>query len=264
MSYATNIIAAQQETLPELYEFLQAGVYDRVTSFATSVTFNGSVYAPRAIRRSGWAIDTEFSAVSLTITAPITETIRRYIANQPIEPVKVTIYRALSSDLTSYVTLFNGYVRTVSISENMAQVNCESKSKTLRTKLPKVMYQSYCNHDVFDAGCTLSDVAWRVIGTVSVISGSTITVPAIAAYTAQYFRGGYVRLGTDYRMITDSTGALLSLQISFDSRMYIGATVWIYPGCDGAAATCTTKFSNFVHFLGMPYIPSSNPVAWGL
>jgi uncharacterized phage protein (TIGR02218 family) len=263
MTYATNIAAAQQESTPELYEFLLAGEYERFTSFAQAVTFLGHEFTPRSIRRSGWNYDTEFGAVSLSITAPITETFRRYIVNMPVEPVKVTIYRALSSDMASFVTIFNGYIRTVSIRDNMAQAECESRSKVLRAKIPRIVYQAYCNHNVFDAGCTLNDETWRVAATISNVSGSTIVSASFAGYPAQWFRGGFVQLDLDYRLITDHTADTLSLQLPFDDRMAVGTAVYAYPGCDGNPATCRDKFDNLEHYLGMAYIPSSNPVVWG-
>ena len=37
-----------------------------------------------------------------------------------------------------------------------------------------------------------------------------------------------------------------------------------YPGYDGSPATCVDKFDNLDNFVGFPYIPSKNPVVWGI
>jgi uncharacterized phage protein (TIGR02218 family) len=118
---------------------------------------------------------------------------------------------------------------------------------------------------VYDSGCGLDDTVWRVAATITQVSGSMLVASAFGDYDNDYFKGGWITYGQDMRLVTSHTksSASVTLQIPFDSRMYVGASVWTYPGCDGAPSTCKNKFNNILKFLGMPYIPSRNPILWG-
>jgi len=266
MSYATNLANSQQETTPEFYHIQVGAANYRYTTAQTSLTFLGNTFAPAAIKRGGFSYDTEFGSVTVNLTAAMNPLFKMYIANQPTEPVNVKIYRSILSDLTDYVILFNGQVKNVSIDGQQVTATCASRSVYLEKKLPKLIYQSYCNHDVFDSGCTLSGVTWRVSGVLTDVTASTITAPEWTAYADNYFKGGMAyTLDGDARLITGSTQStgVLEIQIPFDSRIAVGESVYAYPGCDGSPETCQTKFSNLTNFLGMPYIPSRNPVIYG-
>jgi uncharacterized phage protein (TIGR02218 family) len=266
MTYDSNLSEAQQTSLPEMYKITCGSTIDRYTSFRTDVTFLGNTYEKKAIKRGNFSRDMEFGSVSVTIDAILSTTFRQFIANQPIEPVRITIYRALSTDMTDYVVLFNGQVKQTTINGNQIQVKCESKSDYLTKRIPKIIYQAYCNHDVFDTGCGLSEATWRVLGTLSSVSGNTIVSSAwnnAAGYADQYFKGGKAIAGTDLRLIVDHTDDTLTLQIPFGSSVTTGSEVYAVPGCDGNPETCLVKYDNLLKFLGMPYIPSRNPVLWG-
>jgi hypothetical protein len=38
-----------------------------------------------------------------------------------------------------------------------------------------------------------------------------------------------------------------------------GASVALYPGCDGVFSTCSAKFVNQLNFGGHPFLPATNP-----
>ena len=266
MSYDTNLAASQQETTPEFYRIQIGSTVYYYTSYKTDLTFLGHSYTARSIKRGGFSYDTDFGAVQVTITASLNDLFRKYIANQPSESVNVKIYRAIKSDLTDYVIMFNGQVKNVSIEGHQVTATCTARSIYLEKRIPQIVYQSFCNHDVFDNDCGLSGPAWKVPGTLTAVSGSTVTAAAWTAYDDDYFKGGMAMTSDgDARLITSSTKStgVLELQIPFDARVEVGVVIDAYPGCDGSPETCVNKFNNLSHFLGMPYIPSRNPVIWG-
>lgn len=266
MSYATNIGASQQESTPELYQIVSGSTTYRYTSYNSQLLFQGNTYTPASIKRGGFSHDNEFSSVDVTLTAAVNPLFLKFVANYPIEPTNVKIYRAISSDLTDYVTLFNGYIKNVSISDNQASVTCSARSVYLEKKLPRIIYQAHCNHDIYDNGCGVSEILYRVPGAVTALSGSTITASPWTAYADDYFLGGLVRFGDDARLITESvqsTGTL-TLQVPFDLRVKVGTLVTAIPGCDGNPETCVNRFNNLTKFLGFPYIPSRNPYIFGI
>jgi uncharacterized phage protein (TIGR02218 family) len=263
MTYQTEIAAKQQEPFPEFYEIEQGGTYERYTSFNESLIFRGTTYQAAPINRGSFSYDTQFGSVNVDITAPITDVFAAYIGNLPIEPVNVVIYRAIKSDLTDYIIIFTGTVKSVTIKNRIATAKLEANSGWLFAKLPNVIYQAFCNHDVFDAGCGLSTITWEVTATITTISGYNIESATFGAKPDQYYTGGTVQFGVDYRLITNHVGNVLSLQLPFDARLEINDDVIALPGCDGAPETCVNKYNNLLRFLGMPYIPSTNPVVWG-
>jgi uncharacterized phage protein (TIGR02218 family) len=193
------------------------------------------------------------------------DTFQKYVANQPIEPVTITVYRILASDPTQYVVVFKGSVMQVSIEGNQVSAKCEAKSQYLSKRIPNVIHQSFCNHDVYDTGCALNDAAWKVSATITTVSGASLVAAAFNDYADDYFKGGWITYDGDMRLITSHTQgtSTVTLQIPFDSRVYASVTVDVYPGCDGNPSTCVNKFNNLVHFLGMPYISSRNPSIYG-
>ncbi len=263
MTYASEIGEQQQEAMPEFYEINSAGNFYYYTTYIEGLIFRGVAHEAASIKRSGFTQDTQFGKVDVNLTAPVADVFAQYIANLPIEPVSITIRRAIKSDLTDYILLFTGRVLSVTIKDLVATAKCEAQSSLLAARLPRIIYQAFCNHDVFDSGCSLGEVAWRVTATVSDISGYTIESSTFGTYADGYFTGGRVQHGTDHRLVTDHTGDILTLHLPFDARLAIGEEVFVLPGCDGSPETCRDKYSNLTNFLGMPYIPSHNPVIWG-
>ena len=126
-----------------------------------------------------------------------------------------------------------------------------------------IIHQASCNYHVFDSGCKLD----RILHVVSVpvtVSGSTIFNDVFDTYTDGHFVGGEVIYQDDARLITNHVGGLLTLHVPFSGEVFTGTTVDVYPGCDGLAPTCDTKFSNLSNFRGFPYIPNKNPAVWGV
>jgi uncharacterized phage protein (TIGR02218 family) len=117
---------------------------------------------------------------------------------------------------------------------------------------------------LFDDGCGLSEMDYQVETTVNV-AGSEMESGDFSAFADGYFTGGYVKIGSDMRLITDHVESTIVLHVPFGSYVASGAEVLAYPGCDGSPATCKNKFDNFEDgFLGFPYVPDKNPVIWGV
>lgn len=262
-TYSNNLAKTQMVATPELYEFHYGTVFDYYTSFSEDIVFLGQTYTKASIKRTGFSMDTEFGKISLTIQTPTIPSLQVYIANQPVEKTSVKIWRAVYDDLTEYRVVFSGDVLRVAFKDGVCQASCEMQSHILTQKLPTIVHQSYCNHQVFDAGCGLDDTAWRVLAQVTGIASDIYTIPAASGYANGYFTGGQVLMGNDARYIINHVGSSIYVHVPFDSRVGLNDYVYLLPGCDGAPDTCKNKFNNFSKHLSMPYIPNSNPVMWG-
>lgn len=265
MTLETNKEARQQEPMPELYDFTTGLTTTRFTSYNEDLAFGGETYLASPIKRSGISYDSNFGNVVMTIAAPLIDALYAQIANQPIETIHVTVYRALYSDLTDWEIFFKGSIRSVTIENKVARAKVEAGSEILRSRTPIIIFQSECNWDLADSDCKISYDALVEDGVVSSISGLDIITNNLGAFADDYFTGGIVTYDTDMRLITHwvQSTQTMTLQVPFDSRVEVGTILECLPGCDGLPDTCKNKFSNFDNYLGMPYIPSTNPVMWG-
>ncbi|MFZ7110335.1 MAG: phage BR0599 family protein [Desulfatiglandales bacterium] len=264
MTYQEELQKTEQSAMPELYVIQSGGSFERVTSFSESLAFQGYQYRPAPIKRSGFTTDAHLGATKVTIAASVKSTFGKYIANQPIEPTRIKIYRAVAPSLESFASLFSGRVMTVAFRNRVATAICQNRSAILDAVVPGIVYQSYCNHQLFDTGCGLNDNDYKTGATVADITGSDLTLMGLGDPPDGYYKGGIAVYDTDMRLITHHTGSTVSLQLPFDSRVKLGSTLNVYPGCDGSPETCKDKFNNYGRFLGMPLIPSKNPVMWGV
>lgn len=263
MTFDTNLAETQQESTPELYELSYGSTIERYTSWDEDLSFLGSTWLAADIQRDGFQQDTDLSETSVQVTAPLTPIVVGYVANAPMQPVRIRIYRALKSDMADYVRIFDGVVKEIAMEKGVATVSVVSRSKYLDVYLPLFVYQAFCNNDLFDGNCGIVDVDWQVPATVSLVSGSTLRATEFDSYDDGYFIGGKVEAGTDFRLITNHVGPDLTLNLAFDASVVVGSSVIAYPGCSGDPAVCTTRYDNFTNFTGMYYIPSRNPVIWG-
>lgn len=265
--YEDNLAASQQEPIPEFYIFTTGNTVERYTSYSRNLTFLGQEFTAASIARSGKKHDAQFSEIRLSISSPITPAMASYIPNQPIEPVGVTIYRSHLDYLAQYDIFFKGVVKSVSFKDKIATAQCVAADKYLSLKYPIFIYQSYCNHDIYDSRCAVDALSYRRTAEVVSISGGTITFTLTdggAALSIGYLTGGKVNFATDIRFITGHPASdEIDLHVPFDSRLGVGDSFYIYPGCDGSPATCKDVYDNLSNFCGMPYIPNRNPVVWG-
>jgi hypothetical protein len=238
------------------------------TTGREKVEFPGQVFVPAPIKRSDFSQDSAMSATTLTISAPPTEELTRYLPNYPIRPTTVTISRLFEGEDVAY-ELFFGRITSVSLDDNVATAECRSGSAILDAEVPRLVYSAMCQNDLFDAGCGLISAHYLTTAAVTVGSDGSLSATEFGAKPAGWFTGGYVVAGSDMRMIVLHSGDTLYLQVPFDASLVHDTTVvQAYPGCDGTPQTCKNKFNNVrpgsgKGFLGMPYIPESNPVLWG-
>ena len=261
MTFDSNMKAIEQESIPELYRIKGGGYEWRYTSYKTDLTFLGDLYKAATIKRSPFTSTRQAGDSKLTITFPLSQPLLRYASAYPLPSTTVTIYRAVKADLSQYGLFFDGMVKRVTFNNKVISAEC-SVDDELSVSLPHIVYQSYCNWQVFDCFCGLSSSLYKVTAAVT-ISGSSLISSAFSVYASGHFTQGWATYGGDTRFITNHVGGQIDLQLPFGSDLVDGSSVDFYPGCDGSPDTCRTKYNNFSRWLGMRKIPSHNPVVWG-
>jgi len=264
MTFESNIVSTQSDALPELYQITSGGYEWCYTSYRRNLTFLGKTYRRGSIERSSFVNSRNPGESRVTLRFPLSDPLQEFISAFPPPSTEVNIYKAVYEDLTQYALIFSGKVRKTSIKDKMISVEC-SIDDEMAVMMPTIIYQSYCNWQVFDCDCGLLEEDYRVTAVISSLSdsGRELISSAFSVYAADWFTQGRIQFGGDHRFVVDHSGSTVKLQLPFPSSLAAGATVYAFPGCDGSPSTCKTKFDNFLRICAMPYIPSHNPVLWG-
>jgi uncharacterized phage protein (TIGR02218 family) len=246
----------------DLYRIWAGSTYWYYTSGDVPITFGGNIYQPATINRDTVQFNAALDISTVKIQfASVDAAITSYVAQNPIAIVWVEISRVFrdQSPLENSV-IFIGQIKTVSFKGTTAEATCVGFEHFLHMNVPTWRFQTACNHKLFDAGCGLAAATFKLTTTVTVDATQTILTSAgFGLQSAGYYTNGWLQYGTEYRHIVAHSGTTISLKYRMSSLPTSGASVDVYPGCDGYISTCVTRFANINHFLGFPFIPMQNP-----
>jgi len=264
VSYQTLEASAQDASPIELYEFRRGGDVWRYSSGSSQETHIGYVYQPLPLRRSNIEQAGEMGRAGLRVSLPRDAQVAQgFVAAPPAEVTTLTIYRRHRGS-TETVTLWMGRVLNAQWRDAEVEFSCEPVYTSLQRVGLRRLYQRNCTHVLYGSACGVSAVAYRVSGTVTVVNGNALEVPAAASYSAGHFAGGYLTWVsgsiTEKRMITAHSGAAVTLS-SVPQSLAAGMAVQLYPGCDHTLTACSAKFANAANFGGFPFMPARNPFA---
>ena len=203
-----------------------------------------------------------FSNNKLEVSSRPTQALREYIGNMTLLKVDVTITK-LDIETGETKVIFRGTGGGVAMKDEFISLSLTPVSSIFEFKFPTTLYQPFCNNILFDKECGLNKDDWKVTTTVTVNSDGSLQSDDFASKPDGWFIGGFVKYGNEHRLITNHVGNKIWIQVSFNENVN-GKMVEAYPGCDGSPSTCRDKFNNLDNFVGFPYIPSKNPVTWGL
>lgn len=266
MTYAAEEISVQDGAPVELYEFGYGSTALYYTSSGQGYT-DASVspsqsYTSANIERSAISSTEEKARNSLTLTVPRTFAIAElFRVSPPSDTVNVTLRRVHRGDTASVVVAWMGRVLSCQFNGAKATLQCEPISVSLRRSGLRRIYGRACPHVLYGTACGLNKSDFDHATTVSSISGLTLTVGSIGAYS---YAGGFVEWvndagNTERRFIESHVGTALTLMQAFAGIANTDA-VTIYPGCDHTLAACDA-FGNVLNYGGWPWIPNKNPWA---
>lgn len=133
-------------------------------------------------------------------------------------------------------------------------------------------YQAGCDAEVGDARCGVNLATFprgTVAGTVvSVASQRQFTDATNLTDADGWFTDGKVAwtAGANVGLVMEVkafAGGVVTLHLPMPFAIAPGDTFTITAGCDGAAATCTAKYSNIVNFRGFPHVPGIDRLVSG-
>jgi uncharacterized phage protein (TIGR02218 family) len=148
------------------------------------------------------------------------------------------------------------------ISRNKVKFECADYLYLLNVKIPTRIIQSNCTWGFADTNCALNPATYTVNFTAA--SGTTgwVMIPTSSfSEPTGYYTQGVVKCLTGANSglsqcvkLHDASGHL-NLMYPWIFAPSVGDTFSVIAGCDKSVATCNQKFSNQVHFGGMPFCP---------
>ncbi len=267
MTYLTQESSKSSGKPVFLYEFVQGVITWRFTTYAIDYIWNGQTWLPTSASHGDIKQSNELSKDNLSIKFSVADSFAsQFLGYAPDQVTSITIRRGHIND-GEFIVYWRGRVVGSKASGKSIDIECESVFTSLRRPGLRARYQKSCRHVLYYSGCDLLLANFLSSGTVSAVSGSTITVPAIAGADANWWTGGVAVYGAHMRTITGHSGGLLNLSRPIESLtndfQTSGAGVLVvnvHPGCNRTKDTCESKFSNILNFGGFPWIPTKNPM----
>lgn len=265
MSY-TSVDTSVKDGAPiECYKFIgELGVF-RYTSNNEQVTVNSETYIPLSdIKRS--AIETSSlldSAQTIDITIPITcpLAVTYNFLKMPLTlDVEIRVVHRGTNFDTDWKLIWGGESTKFPVSNNTATISTQSVIQSgLGSQLNQVLFQTPCNHNVYDLHCTLDPSLFTTTSTVTNIKNNVITVDDTDVADGVLAVGKLVNTRTgESRVIVSNIGKIVTIGYGFID-LVLGDTVEMVQGCDNAYSTCLTKFNNLINFGGFMFLPTTNP-----
>lgn len=271
--------AATEMLMADLYTVtLVDGTVVRLVSAEVALTIDGNTFSvgPKIVRSSikqsvGIAVDTLTLDVYAedSVMFGSTPLIQAFSLGQ-LDNARVIVERCYLSDATTPVgTLmrFSGRVGDVITERGHARLEVRSDLDVLDIMIPTAVYQPSCRNTLYDLNCGANRAAFVVARSVSV--GSTASRLTFSVLTSGMSAPDYLALG----VATFTTGANAGVSRTIKRHTVSGAnsvveviqpwphavavsdSVSLVPGCDKKASTCTSKFSNQIHFSAEPFVP---------
>jgi len=245
----------------EIYKVWSGDYYWYYTNGDVSFVYDGDTYDPATINRGSVSYNDTMDPNTVKIQFAISTTpVIEYITNNPVGNIYIEVSRLFrDQDPAEKVILFVGQVKSISIKGMSAEAECAGYEVFLDVPIPVFRYQLTCNHKVFDDACTLNRETYKLTTTVTVDATQTILTSAdFSSYAYDYFTRGYVKCGSEKRPVVSHMNDTITLGYKM-TTVSGGASVEVFPGCDGRSPTCRDKFNNIVNYLGFENIPEENP-----
>lgn len=266
MTFDARERSADQGAPIELFEFVRGTKRWRYAAADRDIVWSSNTYTMTPITRGAVEVSQEIARAGLRISCPRDlEVVDGYRAGSPSDPVLINIWQRHDTDVDAeYVVVWQGRILSVEFGGAVADIFCESVFTSMRRSGLRRAWQKLCPHVLYGSECKVNKADWDVAGTLTAVSGLTITAAAYGAHPSGYFTGGFIEWTNpdgliDRRWVTGHVGTTLTLERAIPG-LTVGQSVIAYPGCDRTTGNggCT-RFLNILNYGGTPYIPSKNP-----
>lgn len=258
MAYIDDEISLQNSQPIELHLFQSA-----TTSWAyhssnigTTIDYSGYSFAGETIKCSARSISSNSLKNQLTVSIALSNDFVAPYKIAPIEElIRYTLYRGQSGD---YVQQWKGKVAKINFKRNVAEILVVPGTQELKRSGLTKRFSIQCILPLYSSKCTVDYSLYSITGTISTVSGLTVTATEFASKADNYFRGGVLIANGRERMIDYHVGNTVMLY-SVLPGLVPGMSFEARRGCPHTDSACYTDFNNHLNFGGQPYIPTKNP-----
>lgn len=251
-------------------------IYWHGAGINTSLTFNGNTYlAGPAITRGKISakLGVEVATLDVSVAATVTDLINGaplipFVQGRGFDGATVMLYKGFLASWTfpyaivGAVIDFSGRVTSMKdVSRTQFTMTVSAWTVLLNVNMGPDVFQAGCLNSLYDADCTLNAVSFATSGSVSGAGTTTSCNTGLTAADGYYTRGRIVwtsgaNAGLSRAVSTylHASGAL-TFAYPLPSPAANGDGFTIYAGCDLTMATCSSRFSNLIHFRGQPFTP---------
>ena len=269
MTYEALEVSPYDGHAVELYNF--DGLFNDylLTSYAVDYVWNFQTYqAVAGLSRKSRKVSSVggSSTGELEIEIPFDHPLALEYAYTDVPPtLNMTVFRGHASDVDeAFQTIWKGPVTSWSVQKRKATLRVPSTfTRILDQTIPSKRWQGPCNHLLYDSNCGVLRSTFSTNTTILTIVGTAITLTSLPWVGTEGVGGELINNITgERRGIQSHTGNTVTLKLPFTSAL-AGHSVTAAQGCDHAATTCQSKFSNYDNFLGFPLVPGINPFIAG-
>lgn len=264
MAFDALETSANQSNKILIFDFQVGVTHHRYTNASFDFTLSLDVYKaiPISINEIVSSDDINKKTVAITMLQGEAFTLNAITARTTSSTTVIITEIQLSDNSTNII--FNGRVLSYKFKDAEVVIPCESIYTSILRVGIKRDYGPGCDHELYDANsCRVLASSFRTTGTISVVSGAVLTIPAAGALAVGWFTGGYISFAVvddldNSLMIVEHSGTSVTVEY-VNSLVVAGLSVDMYPGCDRSIATCRDKFSNVINNGAFPFHPEKNP-----
>lgn len=161
---------------------------------------------------------------------------------------------------------FSGRVTVVEPIDEGFELTIKSPLSILDRPYPPNIYQAQCTNRLYDSNCGLNPATFQIGGTITTVVGTerlAFVATLGLSVPDNHFQYGTIKFtsgqnnGRQFMAKGSTAGGAFALIAPLPGDPQVGDTFLAWPGCDKRQGTCSSKFSNIVHFKGVPYIPAA-------
>jgi uncharacterized phage protein (TIGR02218 family) len=258
MTYAARETSQALGEPIELFRFIYGSTVYTYTSADVEQSRSGETYTPAPIHRGQLELDGESLKGAIEISVPRDNPIAApFVAYAPEPAITVTVISRHRSEAQEVVGTWEiGHARFEGAE---CHLTCVPTDANLRRRIPRNTFQAQCNWALYSPQCGVNKDLFKVLATVTVISGETITGSAFSSQPDGWFNNGWVeRANGERRWIVKHVGTVLTLVAPF-ATLLVNEQVTAFAGCERTEAVCASKFANLDNHFGFARVPTRNP-----
>lgn len=267
MSYDSKELSEQDSEPVLLYEFIQGETTFRYSGLDEYVTAGGHTWAPAVIEPGKFLASTDISKNNLQLQIPTENPLgSTFVGWTPDLVTVLTIYRGHRDD--EILFYWKGHISSSNIAGCIVTLECESIFSAMRRTSLRILSQRNCRHVVYDEGCKLYEIGYRVSAVLLTLDGFNLTFRFAdgVSSTSDFTNGMLTAPDGTTRAILAHDGFSLTLirpiRSLFDALAASpsGVPITLLPGCDNTLQMCHAVFNNVGNYGGQAWMPSIDPI----